>query len=136
MKYNEKKLYKQLHKLMNTSIWYMSRARAEEISKQPFYHKSTIHEALRMIHAHKILDVLGFSENEREAYFTANRVYRIAVGNEYKKMPKRPRKDNKDYINYGSGGGNGGWLRYPKKCRKTAWKRFYKLFPHLLKKKE
>ena len=46
-------------------------------------------------------------------------------------MPKNPRQDNKSYINYGSGGGNGLSIRRPKKVRKTAWKRFYKLFPRL-----
>jgi len=45
-------------------------------------------------------------------------------------MPKNPRQDNKDYIN-GSGGSNCGKIRKPKKCRKTAWKRFFKLFPFL-----
>lgn len=49
----------------------------------------------------------------------------------YKKMPKRPRQDNKNFINRGSGMGNRNPIRYPKKCRKTAWKRFYKLFPKL-----
>lgn len=46
-------------------------------------------------------------------------------------MVKEPRKDNKTYLNYGSGDGNRNKIRFPKKCRKTAWKRFYKLFPHL-----
>ena len=54
----------------------------------------------------------------------------------YNFMPKPPRKDNKDYINYGSGHNGGTSIRYPKKGRKTAWKRFYKLFPKLKKKKE
>ena len=47
------------------------------------------------------------------------------------KKPLRKRQDNKTEINYGSGGSNGKTIRYPKKCRKTAWKRFYKLFPML-----
>ena len=49
----------------------------------------------------------------------------------YKTMSKPPRQDNKSYINYGSGHSNRNKIRYPKKNRKTAWKRFYKLFPHL-----
>jgi len=44
---------------------------------------------------------------------------------------KPPRQDNKTSINYGSGYSNGNTIRYPRKNRKTAWKRFYKLFPHL-----
>ena len=46
------------------------------------------------------------------------------------------RKDNSTYINRGSGNSNRNKIRYPKKCRKTAWKRFYKLFPHLAKENE
>lgn len=44
--------------------------------------------------------------------------------------PKQEKKDNKG-IKVGSGGRNKNMIRYPKKCRKTAWKRFYKLFPML-----
>ena len=29
------------------------------------------------------------------------------------------------------GNSNRNKIRFPRKCRKTAWKRFYKLFPHL-----
>lgn len=45
-------------------------------------------------------------------------------------MPKNPRQDNKTYL-CGSGWSNACRTRYPKLVRKTAWKRFYKLFPHL-----
>lgn len=43
------------------------------------------------------------------------------------------RKKDQPDIKIGSGGSNRNKIRYPKKCRKTAWKRFYKLFPHLKK---
>lgn len=46
-------------------------------------------------------------------------------------MAKNPRQDNKSYVNYGNGYSNAKRIRYPKKTRKSAWKRFYKLFPHL-----
>jgi hypothetical protein len=46
-------------------------------------------------------------------------------------MAKPERKDNKTYTNKGNGWGGRGMIRYPSKKRKTAWKRFYKLFPHL-----
>lgn len=49
----------------------------------------------------------------------------------YLKNDKPPRQDNKTYINYGSRNSNRNKIRYPSKKRKTAWKRFYKLFPHL-----
>jgi hypothetical protein len=47
--------------------------------------------------------------------------------------PKKSERDNKDVM-VGSSGDNINKIRYPKKCRKTAWKRFYKLFPHLKEK--
>jgi hypothetical protein len=40
-------------------------------------------------------------------------------------------RDNKDQIVYKGGHSNPNKIRYPRKARKTAWKRFYKLFPHL-----
>jgi hypothetical protein len=52
----------------------------------------------------------------------------------YKSMAKPPKQDNKTYLakrkdsDYSS---NRNKIRYPRKKRKTAWKRFYKLFPHL-----
>jgi hypothetical protein len=51
----------------------------------------------------------------------------------YSKMAKPPRQDNKTYLNTSPSGyaSNRNKIRYPKKNRKTAWKRFYKLFPHL-----
>jgi hypothetical protein len=49
---------------------------------------------------------------------------------DYSSMPKNPRQDNKTYIT-GSGWGNARRIRFPKLVRKTAWKRFYKLFPDL-----
>lgn len=48
----------------------------------------------------------------------------------YNKSPKILRRDNKD-VRVGSGGSNKNKIRRPRKCRKTAWKRFYKLFPKL-----
>lgn len=48
----------------------------------------------------------------------------------YNRKPIQQRRDNKDVL-VGSGWSNINKIRYPKKCRKTAWKRFYKLFPHL-----
>lgn len=50
----------------------------------------------------------------------------------YTQKPIRERKDNKDFYN-GTGGSNRNKVRFPRKVRKTAWKRFYKLFPELKK---
>ena len=55
---------------------------------------------------------------------------------EYKHNKKPERKDNKTSINRGSGFSNKNEIRYPSKKRKTAWKRFYRLFPGLKPKEE
>lgn len=51
----------------------------------------------------------------------------------YWRQPIKIRKDNSPLcgLNYGGPGNNRSKIRFPKKKRKTAWKRFYKLFPHL-----
>ena len=54
----------------------------------------------------------------------------------YKHNDKPERKDNKDFINFGGSHSNRNKIRYPKKKRKTAWKRFYRLFPGLKPKEE
>ena len=79
-----------------------------------------------------LLKKKGF-EIDKEArlfWFKTNLEYR-KISSEYSKKPTRVRKDNKDFINFGSANSNGNKIRYPKKCRKTAWKRFYRLFPNL-----
>lgn len=58
------------------------------------------------------------------------RLERYSYKCEYKKRPVVQRRDNKDR-RVGSRGSNRNKIRYPRKVRKTAWKRFYKLFPHL-----
>lgn len=52
---------------------------------------------------------------------------------EYNSMKKLPKQDNKTYLSERKSGyrSNANKIRYPKKNRKTAWKRFYRLFPHL-----
>jgi hypothetical protein len=54
----------------------------------------------------------------------------------YKHNTSLERQDNKTFINTGSHHSNANKIRYPKKVRKTAWKRFYKLFPKLKPKEE
>jgi len=56
----------------------------------------------------------------------------------YKYMAKPPRQDNKTYLNKSPYpfASNKNKIRYPRKVRKTAWKRFYRLFPHLMEKEK
>lgn len=78
--------------------------------------------------------MLGYTHEEIWSKWTSNHLQQKELSGEYHKHPVRERKDNKTVINYGrSNTIQRGWLRYPKKKRKTAWKRFYKLFPHLNK---
>ncbi len=85
-----------------------------------------------------LIDKSGMSEEEMFRRWTAEYakhkivwpgMFRWSSG--YNHMPKQPRQDNKTYINYGSGGSNRSKIRFPRKVRKTAWKRFYRLFPKL-----
>ena len=80
----------------------------------------------------RLFDKKQFTPEQAHNYWIAYRSVRRSEHHVYNQHPARPRKDNKDTINYGSGGGNRGSIRYPKKTRKTAWKRFYRLFPWLL----
>ena len=61
-------------------------------------------------------------------FYKADQVHRHHQMN---RMVKPERQDNKTFINRGSGGTNANKIRFPRKARKTAWKRFYRLFPHL-----
>lgn len=72
-------------------------------------------------------------EDARRYWFKAYEEHKL-VRAEYNRKPKDKRQDNKDYYN-GNGGSNSNKIRYPKKCRKTAWKRFNKLFPNAKRKK-
>lgn len=78
----------------------------------------------------------GVSEADSQHHWIYNRNQQISLHYGMNVMAKPERKDNKTYINRGNGCSNRNKIRYPKKCRKTAWKRFYKLFPSLKPKEE
>lgn len=73
-----------------------------------------------------------FDGNNAEAlaYWVERGKYHKMLIDSNKGTPPMDKRDNKA-MKVGSGGGNKNKIRYPKKCRKTAWKRFYKLFPML-----
>lgn len=122
---NKRKLLRRLNFLMyNTPLWFTLFKHFEDVEKinSPFKPKYveivTIAEELE-------LTFDEITSRWREIYkekFENKKIYR--------KRPTVIRKDNKD-IRVGSGGSNKNKIRRPRKCRKTAWKRFYKLFPHL-----
>ena len=104
-----------------------------EFFKNPFpIQNQEVHEAMR------IFSENGFSPSEAEDYWQEIRSKKWFRSITYSQKPIPVRKDNKDFINYSrsrsSYCSNGNKIRYPRKVRKTAWKRFYKLFPHLMPK--
>jgi len=78
-----------------------------------------------------LYEKLGVVEDEWKLHWQYYRSVQRELHMETKRMTKPARQDNKTFINYGSGNSNRNKIRYPSKKRKTAWKRFYKLFPHL-----
>lgn len=89
-------------------------------------------EILSRIEAHKLLDKKGLEEKERHTLWVLTNWNQRKLHSNYKNKPIKVRQDNKTEISYGNRySSNRNRIRYPKKCRKTAWKRFYKLFPHL-----
>ena len=84
---------------------------------------------------HNLFDITNFSEEEKEKFYRTYKWDRRKEHVNYDAKPIKEKKDNKDFYN-GNGGSNKNKVRYPKKCRKTAWKRFAKLFPHLVKVKK
>jgi hypothetical protein len=80
---------------------------------------------------HSLYQKAGVTEGDYLAHWTTERTVQRIKHAEYNQALKPERKDNKTYLNRGSGGSNANTVRYPKKVRKTAWKRFYRLFPSL-----
>ncbi len=80
-------------------------------------------------------DLVGDIKNNSKTYYIIIRYWKDQIELDKPKydFPSKPiqrKQDNKD-TTVGGGGSNRNKIRYPKKCRKTAWKRFYKLFPLL-----
>lgn len=78
----------------------------------------------------RLIEVFNISIEELHLMGQEIRSEKLAVRRKMKSKPIQSRRDNKD-VRVGSGGSNRSKVRFPKKVRKTAWKRFYKLFPHL-----
>lgn len=100
-------------------------------NKKNYLGKSFYKKLLDVRKVHELFKKAEIQEADYLAYWGGLREFHRHESDEYKKKSKPERKDNKDYINRGSGGSNRNKIRYPKKVRKTAWKRFYKLFPSL-----
>lgn len=92
--------------------------------------RSTQFDYVGSLDIYRFLKQIGFSVDEIYSLWMINRTSHCERRLNLKAMKHPPKQDNKD-ITIGSGGSNKNKIRYPKKCRKTAWKRFYKLFPNL-----
>lgn len=80
---------------------------------------------------HSLYQKAEIPESEYLTHWGAKRSVHSEKSKEYNRALKPERKDNKTYLNRGNGCSNANKVRYPKKVRKTAWKRFYRLFPSL-----
>jgi len=76
-------------------------------------------------------DKAGINDNNWVIHWDVMRNDQLLCHEKYESNSRPPRQDNKTYINKGNGCPHSNKIRYPRKKRKTAWKRFYRLFPHL-----
>jgi len=83
-----------------------------------------------------IYEGAGIEEKDWSKHWEYYRLYQKEIRDGYKTMSKPARQDNKTYLNKSPQpfADNKNKIRYPRKVRKTAWKRFYRLFPHLMEK--
>lgn len=83
-----------------------------------------------------IYEEAGVEEKNWSKHWKYYRLDQKEIRDGYKHMSKPPRQDNKTYLNKSPYpfADNRNKIRYPRKVRKTAWKRFYRLFPHLMEK--
>lgn len=124
MNNKDKKRLKKLHHLMYVTPY--SPAYAQYTKKESYLKDKRYKEI------HEIVLGLEMSEQEVLSKWWEFQNQRFKYRAQFRKKPVVIRKDNKDR-RVGSGGSNQNKIRFPRKCRKTAWKRFYKLFPHLKK---
>jgi hypothetical protein len=102
----------------------------EESSPRIYY--SEHHRKLENLRkTHTLYQKMGVNENEYMIHWMVSFKEQKELHYSYGKQSKPERKDNKDYLNKGNGTGYVRDIRKPKKARKTAWKRFYRLFPSL-----
>ena len=135
----EKLLKKELHKLLSLCKMHFPLP-LHVLKGQEDFLNNTKKNALGNNYFKKLLEIqkihnlyqkAGIPEVDYLAHWAVQRSIRRAESEKYNTSLKPERKDNKTYINRGSGFSNRNPIRFPRKVRKTAWKRFYKLFPSL-----
>ncbi len=119
-----RKLLRRLQLLMyKTPVFYMFK-NIEDLQKLESHFKPNFIEIAN------IVIELGLDFDATMLEWREKQQLRWDNKSQYSRRPIKIRKDNKTE-HVGSGGSNKNKVRRPRKCRKTAWKRFYKLFPRL-----
>lgn len=92
-----------------------------------FYSKKLLENQSSIIEAYKLLDkYYSYTEEELKSIWMIMWMEQRKVRKSYLGKPIKVRKDN--FNTYGGEFKGYGTKRMPRKCRKTAWKRFCKLF--------
>jgi len=96
----------------------------------PATHRKSLVVAKEII---SMYEEAGVEEKDWAKHWEYNRLHQKEIRDGYKSMSRPARQDNKTYLNKSLHpfATNRNKIRYPRKARKTAWKRFYRLFPHL-----
>jgi len=127
-----KKMKRLIHLIRSTYPWSSEGVKLIE-EFNPSTHGKSLVVAKGII---SIYEEAGVEEKDWSKHWEYYRLHQKEIRDGYKRMAKPPRQDNKTYLNKSPHpfADNRNKIRYPRKVRKTAWKRFYRLFPHLLEK--
>ena len=95
--------------------------------------KNSLENLKTLMNIHMLYREMDIPESEYKIHWVYNYQTQHELHLSYKTIVKPIRQDNKTYINYGRGNHAyfKGKIRFPRKCRKTAWKRFNRLFKDL-----
>lgn len=132
-KLSDKKLKHLIHLVRATSPW--STLGVQTIEKcDPTSRRKPLAVAKEII---SLYEEAGVEEKDWEYHWEYYRLHQRELRMVYKSMARPARQDNKTYLSKQTtwGATNRNKIRYPRKVRKTAWKRFYRLFPHLKEEK-
>jgi len=129
-KLSEKKLKRLITLVRGTTPWSTLGVTTIEECNPPTHRK-------RLVVAKEIIAMYqeaGVVEKDWAYHWEYYSMLQKEIRNGYKSMARPPRQDNKTYVNTSPSpfATNKNKIRYPRKARKTAWKRFYRLFPHLM----
>lgn len=82
-----------------------------------------------VIKAHKLFDKVGYTEDQRKEFWAKHKEEYWEKTREYNRKPEKRHVENPNTYGEKFPACRFTAIRKPRKCRKTAWKRFYKCFP-------